>query len=481
MAIKISFVYTIILFFSFFQSVVYSQTITPKKGSFGVDKNNKIIVWHESNLDSILKQNNNNSTITFNNNFNIAAASTISYTEKTKLTYNNEEYSLYVTKLPVIHINTKDSIKDDVKLPGNLTYFKNDLLINSLIGVELRGNISLSFPKKNYDIETWSDATSKESKDVKFKGLRNDDDWILDALYNEPLRIRSVFSLRLWQTIYKPDYLDKEPKAKSTVSTKFVEVFKNDSYLGVYALMESVDRKLLKLKKNNGPEIFGELFKASSYEGAPSFTKAPEYKNIFPHWAGFEMRYPIIDYNSHWENVHAFVDLVANGSDADFTSKISQHVNIGNVIDYYLLMNMLRATDNFGKNYYLGKYDKNTPYFFVAWDLDGVMGSNPEGKRAPKTNDIFSNHLFDRLIEVNPDNYKEKLKSRWALLRTSELKTDALLGKIDKMYNKFLENKIYEREQLIWKFTYSIEEQHSYLKEWITDRVNYLDTYFKEL
>ena len=58
------------------------------------------------------------------------------------------------------------------------------------MGIRQRGNLSLRFPKKSYDIEFWNDTISKEKKDLKFEGLRDDDDLILDALYNEPLKVR---------------------------------------------------------------------------------------------------------------------------------------------------------------------------------------------------------------------------------------------------------------------------------------------------
>ncbi|WP_366841162.1 CotH kinase family protein [Lacinutrix sp.] len=48
--------------------------------------------------------------------------------------------------------------------------------------------------KKSFDLEFWADLVSKEKKDIKFKGMRSDDDWILDAMYNEPLRLRSYYS-----------------------------------------------------------------------------------------------------------------------------------------------------------------------------------------------------------------------------------------------------------------------------------------------
>ncbi|WP_430928740.1 CotH kinase family protein [Polaribacter marinivivus] len=34
-----------------------------------------------------------------------------------------------------------------------------------------RGNLSLSFSKKSFDLEFWNDKISKQSKDVKFEGM----------------------------------------------------------------------------------------------------------------------------------------------------------------------------------------------------------------------------------------------------------------------------------------------------------------------
>ncbi|MBT8183413.1 MAG: CotH kinase family protein, partial [Eudoraea sp.] len=334
---------------------------------------------------------------------------------------------------------------------------------------------------KSYDLEFWTDSLSRNSKDLKFKGLRNDDDWILDGIYNEPLRLRSYFALKLWHSIHKPHYQLNEPKAKSTIDLVFAEVFKNSQYRGVYTFSESVDAKLLKLKENNDKQINGELFKASSYEGAPAFKKAPEYNNVFPHWAGFEMEYPIEDYRSHWDDLARLVNLVVNGSDEEFELKIGKVVNIENAIDYYLFVNLLRATDNLGKNYYIAKYDSQQPYFFIPWDLDGVMGIIQDGKRIATTDDILSNGLFDRLLKINPDGYKEQLKSRWNALRKEDFSNSSLFGSIDKIYNKFDSKNIYNRERQVWPNQLPKEAHYEYLKNWLTNRLIYLDTHFEKL
>lgn len=455
---------------------VQAQEIIAEEGSFVVDTTNKIIVWHQQSTE--VKA----TTFIFNQTFKALDTETISsVTEPLAVKGELGTYHLYLTSLPIIHLQINHNIEDDVKRFGNFSYYDSESFLKSGLGIEHRGNLSLTFPKKSYDLEFWTDSIQKESKDLQFKGMRSDDDWILDALYNEPLRIRSTLSAELWLQIATPNYIQKEPKAKSGFEVRYVEVFKNGIYLGIYALSEPVDRKLLALKTNEGKLVHGELFKAASYEGAPSFKKAPEYDNLFPHWAGFEMKFPLVDYKAHWNGLAKFVDLVVNADDEKFSTQIVQHLDIDNAINYFLLVNLVRATDNLGKNYYLARYDTNEPYFFVPWDLDGVLGVIQEGKRIPTTNDVLSNGLFDRLLSVNPGNYRNKLKARWNTLRQREFSEKELLYKVEKMYSKLNTEKIYEREFGLWKRKYTVEEDFEYLNSWIKNRLVYLDTYFEGL
>lgn len=473
------------LLFLLFSSVIFGQEIEANKGSYGIDEANKIIVWHVAELDSVLLENKTISSIKFDASFIISDTDKpLSYSEANKVT-KVDSYVLYISKLPLVHITLDDStINSENKIAGSFTYFNDDTYLKSSIGIRHRGNLSLSFSKKSFDLEFWTDSISKEKKDVKFNGLRSDDDWILDAMFNEPLRLRSYVSTKLWLTIHQPYYLEKEPEAKSGFGVKFVDVFKNNHYYGVYQFSESIDRKQLKLKKNVDKSINGELYKANSYHGGPDFTKAPKYRSIFPHWAGFRIEYPFIDYEADWQHLSKFVNLVVNGTDTAFINGIEREVKLSNVIDYYLFINTVRATDNLGKNYYLAKYNKNEPYFFVAWDLDGVMGIIQVGKREAISKDILGNGLFNRLIKLNPNGYNANLKARWLDLRSNAFSNEELLSKIDEVYTKFTEEKIYEREQLIWKNTLndiSNEAHYKYLTSWLNERMTNLDAYFMSL
>jgi penicillin-binding protein 1C len=109
-------------------------------------------------------------------------------------------------------------------------------------------------------------------------------------MFNEPLRLRSSIAANLWTQIHQPYYKNKEPEAKSGFGVKYVGVFKNNEYYGVYQLSESVDRKQLKLKKSKNKSIYGELYKANAYEGGPSFESLKEVNrpNADENWEFFD-------------------------------------------------------------------------------------------------------------------------------------------------------------------------------------------------
>lgn len=451
--------------------------------NYGVDQTNKIIVWNSKKPINSLAYNTSNNSIVFNNityTF-LEKPSDLVTTESYLLLKGKDTFRLYITPLPVLNITSSKPIVDEPKITAKLKYSSPEQNIEATIGIELRGNSSLAYPKKSYDLEIWKDTTNKESIDVKFDDLRNDDDWILNSLYNEPLRIRSFFSNKLWLKLYKLYYTQNEPSAKSGIDLMYTEVFLNNKYLGIYSLMEQVDRKLLSLKEFTNDNVRGALFKASSYKGATSFKEAPDFKNIFPHWGGYEMIYPYENFEAHWGGLYEFIDFVANATDVSFKKEIADRFDLHNAIDYFIFINLIRATDNLGKNFYIVNYDSKTPYFIVPWDLDGVLGIIQDGKRIATTNDILSNGLFDRLLKLNPDNYRKKLKERWTMLRSEEFSDELLLNTLDESVIYFEENKIYEREFMVWSQQTTRKDDVNYLKEWLRERLKYLDSYFDNL
>jgi len=383
-------------------------------------------------------------------------------------------------QIPTISIHTDVEILDEPKVPGTFIYTGvNGEIVSSNIGIEIRGGHSQSFPKKTYDIEFWNDATGSESIDVQFGTLREDDDWVLDAMYNEPLRINSFITHKLWLNLNQLYYKDLESKAKPGADVMYVEVSVNGEYQGVYLLSEQIDRSQLKLKKNTDTKIRGELYKGYAWDDAVLFNNPDETPNNNSlTWSGYEYRYPteIVD----WSNVEELINFVANSTDQEFIDDIGNRFDLENLMDYFILLNLPRILDNRGKNIYLCRYDANEPYFFAPWDLDGSWGLLWNGENDPVTNGVLSNNLYDRLILNDVDGFRQKLSNKWWNYRNSLLSDSALEERINEAHQLLVDNGIYEKESDTWDYEYS-ESDLDYTFDWLEDRLVFLDEYFNDI
>jgi hypothetical protein len=409
----------------------------------------------------------------------ISIPNELEYGEQYLVNFNSQTYLLYFSELALININTTETIVDEPKVLANfiLSDFSDTPIVSSFCGIEYRGGASQSYPKKSYDIELWDDQTGDETNKISLLDMRDDDDWLLLAMYNEPLRLRNSINHKLWMDIHTPYYLDQEEDAMSGVKTEYVEIAVNNEYKGLFLLSEQVDKKQLKLKKYNG-SIRGELYKGVSW-GASTFSNLPMYDNEEVLWSGFQYKYPKPDDVIDWSNTYNFVDFVINSTDNNFESNFENKFSLDNAIDYFIFLNLLRATDNRGKNIYLAKYKVDEPYFYVPWDLDGTYGIIWNGNQENVFNDILSNGMYDRLLNSNVDLFNQNASNRWFELRNSNLiSTASFTAKIDLVFNFLSSNGNYERETLKWGESSIDFSNLDYTYEWIANRLDFLDVYF---
>jgi len=397
-----------------------------------------------------------------------------------KNTATQKSYVANNTPYPLIQIDAPNGIVNEPKRMSTIKYADSNKTLSSFAGIELRGSSSQFFPKKTYDLNFYKDSLGQKNRDVQLGNLRKDNDWILDGLYNEPLRLRSYLSLALWKEIYNPSYIDKEPKAESGVGTAYCEVFVNNHYKGIYLLSEQVDRKLLKLVKEDSTGVKGELFQGSAYEGAVTFDSIPPKKNYLRRWGGYDIEYPYPNDNP-WDNLYPFTETIINGDETAFAKAIKQNLNLDNIIDYFLFVNAVRAPDNVGKNIYLARYDSNEPYFYVPWDLDGTFGIIFSGRELNITNDFLDNGLLRRLLAENPENFIARFKTRWSELRSSKLSTQKLIVWQRTNYENLLNNGAYDREKTAWPNLDYSQTRIDYMTTWTTQRMAFLDNYIKTL
>src|SRR5882672_810129 len=148
--------------------------------------------------------------------------------------------------LPVFFLTAKGQIDKVQKTPCTLAILapgqpRSDVS-NSWTGtLKLHGGVSAGFPKRSFAITLASPAGLLD--------LRESAHWVLNAAFIDRSFMRHKLSYDLFRSLNKPD------ARRFAVASRFVEVFFNGDYHGVYLLMERVDGPLLGLRRFGSNEM----------------------------------------------------------------------------------------------------------------------------------------------------------------------------------------------------------------------------------
>lgn len=296
-----------------------------------------------------------------------------------------------------ININVGQEVPNDFKVDMTLQEIHGISVIEHIGRIERRGGFSISFPKFSYEIDL--------DEDVSLCRLPPDDDWILNANYIDKTFLRHSLAYDLFCDMRS---INRAP------ACKFVELEMNSCYNGLYQLVEKLDKSTLEINdEDSNAVIFKEppLFRVNLDEYFPQY---PDnfYQQTFPDKEDLDMT-PFI------EGVRAFILYTSDGV---FNEQVSQVFDIGNIIDWHLLLLLSNNGDGILKNFYLYKIDSSTPLRVAPWDYDHSFGRDGDNElNLIRPIEPEKSILLRRLLEM--DWYKSALKKRWGELNAGGLFT----------------------------------------------------------
>ncbi len=397
---------------------------------------------------------------------------------------STDTFQLVFTRIPLIQITTDEIIQDEPKVFARISLqFNQDSESSSAnrtmytyAGIEIRGALSQIYEKKSFGIELWEDKYGDDYS-LSLLGMSHAEDWILDAMYIDDLRMRNKLSFELWEKLSTVPSEDNKPEVVPGIQCEFVELFINNRYYGIYSLDEKLDEKKLQFSDDQG-ELGGVLYKAIRWsDGATRFNSYNSSPPEDSFWDGWEIIYP--KDNFAWEPLDKLRQEVVLSDDEDFKTAITSLFDIDNAIDYYLFINLLFAADNAGKNSYLARYTDESRFFYIPWDIEASWGLAWDRTKVDP-NGLVSNNLFDRLIETNAGGFNEKLKTQWFDRRNNVFSEAALHQTIDEYYQILKNSGVIERENVRWdEYTIDLDDEYVYTKNWISRRLEYLDEHFE--
>ncbi len=411
----------------------------------------------------------------------------------------------FTTKLPIVYIDTDGrDIVDDPKIEAKLEIAWNENgdenstsdprnHFNGNMGIEIRGSSSQMFPKKSYGFELKNEDW--EDMDFPLLAMPAEEDWILYAPYSDKSLIRNVltFSLAAGLTdVYVP-------------RCRFVELFLNDKYEGIYVLMEKIKRDscrvdIAKLKQDDieGEQLTGGyIVKIDKSTGSGGDGWKSRFANKNGSNTFYQFDYP------KTEKITPEQKKYISGYINDFESAVyysltdekegyQNYINLESFFDFVIINELSKNVDGYRLSTYLYK-DKNKKLTAgPLWDFNLAFGNANyyDGWRtsglqvfADIGNDYWQIPFWWQKM-VNDKFFNNPLKCRWLMLRNSMLSDQNILVVIDSLVELITPaaNRNFKRWPILGKYVWpnyfvgeSYESEVLWLKNWVAQRTRTLD------
>jgi len=372
-------------------------------------------------------------------------------------------------KFPVINLVTEEDITYDDYIDGTfeLNCPDEDEDVSPInCKIKIRGKYNKELPKKGYRIEL--------SESISLLGMREDDDWMLFAMYSDLPRMQIKLAMELYRTLYTSNPTAILPESR------YVIVYVNRDLQGLYLLVEKNDRRL-----------FGLDDAINSIQSSLIFQSSYAHKN-------FKV-YLNEDWEQDWPNEYEdiyimdpimieLLSFIKDSSHQEFfnaASGIYSKFNKQNLIDFYVYNFFILHDDFWDHNYFIVRNTNPSKFFLVPWDFDRCFGQWLRRNSAYDNNDeVFireNNLLFQRLLDN--DEFRKDCKTRWFNLRDTIWTEAAIMDMLMDFYEEIKD--VLDIDTNLWyhnlweeNWEEEIDEAIEHVFNWIPERLVFCDYYF---
>lgn len=437
---------------------------------------------------------------------------------------DNTQVKLTQTNLPIVFIDVDGQMLDrDTRItarmkiidngPGRLNYADTVAHPNQYVDYEgyialrYRGNTSFSASdKKPYSFRTLDKPLEEGGVKVKVKilGMPKDNNWALLAPYADKSMMRDMLAFELARP-----WMDYTPQGR------YCEMFLDGIYYGVFIMCEvpSKGKKRLNLEDpgTSGDALTGGyMMEVGRNEGKyytskyhPVSATGTLYNNKY---IRFEYKSPDYeDMNSTQINyiknrIDQMENALAADNFADPNEGYRQYLDPVSFADFQLSQELGHNVDGYrlSAKFYKWRDSVDARFKMVLWDMNLAYG-NSDYYNGWKTDTwIYQNNALlnskgdSQLVpfwwyKLNTDEfYTQLLRSRWAQYRKSNHSEERIMSTIDSIANLLTVEGAEQRNSQAWPrwgwyvwpnkyVAQNFEDEIAYLKEWITDRLAWMD------
>ncbi len=355
-------------------------------------------------------------------------------------------------------INNKET-----KVPAHLQFYGKSKPSDHIQDLTIRGRGNSSFVMTKYGYKI--NLAEKNS----MLGMPKDKEWDLVSNFRDKSMVQNYITYQL-AGILGDEY---HPQCK------FLELFLNRQYQGIYLLVEhvKVSKNRINIAKNDSSFLFEKTTETST--NGVLFTSSLNYIFKFD-----QPKEPSIHSQELLENhINEFERFLQSKSIYNLDS-IAQWIDIEDFIRYYWIQEFTKNIDGHRRSIFLTWEKKdgiNTPIKMgPVWDFDLGYGNSSDKKAVPDQW-LIRNYGWNRFLFKNKE-YKKRVKDYWKKNRAVFVATldsiDSMSKKLAKASsNEFKRWPVLENDSgfpFFRKFS-NYQEAVDAIKYWIEQRIQWID------
>lgn len=342
-----------------------------------------------------------------------------------------------------------------------ISYISNDINFDGYASIKLQGASSLNFKKKNYNIKFYEDKYLNNELNIDF-GWGSQYKYCLKANWIDKTHSRNIVTANIFADIQKEFNLFNDSPNNGMIDGFPIEIYLNNSFLGIYTLNIPKDEWLFNMDKSNPNNL---IFSANTWEKTVSFYDKANY---------IDWEIEVGEQNKeNLEKLNRLINFVMYSSDEEFKKDINHYFNLDSLLNYYIMVEASHLIDNTSKNLLLITYD-GTIWYTSLYDLDTSWGTYWNGidlVNYSETNILLENNLWKRV----KDNFTDELVERYFYLRGSILTKGNIMNEFYSFYNLIPEDS-FNNELKKWGFIPGYELKQ--IEEFLDIKLPVLDDEF---
>lgn len=426
------------------------------------------------------------------------------------------------SELPYFVISSgANEIVDEPKVPGSIMVYENQQsTFSGNLGIELRGSTSRRlFPKKSFGFETWDENGADQN--VSILDYPEEEDWILYGPYSDKTLFRNVLIFDLSNEI-----------GQYAVRSDFIELNLNSVYRGVYVFLEKIKRdrnrvNILSLEPNQTDnEVIqgGYILKIdktsgdsgdSDWGGDASYTPDLGFRSEYGAY-GNQLTYPpfgdkrgeetyfLYEYpdrdrineqqKDYIQNYIRDFEIALANEDYSGPREYENYIDVQSFVDFFLLNELSANPDAYRLSTFMHKDRFGKLKMGPIWDFNIAFGNDGRSRTNSwiyqynefSPDDLWLVHFWWPYL-MRDAQFRAAIKSRWNELKGTVFNTSLIHNKIDEYVTYLNENGAIDRNYEKWPVIgeqlpfnsfvgNSYQEEVDYVKQWITDRMNWMDS-----